>query len=91
MTARAHPRTDAGKVFVRDNNIDGALRVLKKKKQRDGKLPPNFFVSKGQQARIDKKKAVQRQFKKAVRRTMSVERVDKQTAIALVKKTRSPR
>ena len=34
--ASSHPRTRALQVLVRDNNVDQALRVLKKKMQREG-------------------------------------------------------
>lgn len=57
-------------VTVRDNNVDQALRVLKKKLQREGVFTKfkqeQAFQSKGEKAREAKKKAIKRDFKNAL-------------------------
>jgi small subunit ribosomal protein S21 len=94
MSSGAHPTTDAGKVFVRDNNVDQAMKVLKKKLQREGFFGElkkrRFHQSKAEKEREAKARSSRRQFKAAVRRTMKDNMVDKPTAIQILK-GRSPR
>lgn len=90
-----HPA--GGKIIVQDNNIDKALRVLKKKLQRDGFFGEirdrKFYKSKGQRKREDAAKSMRRQFRKEVSRTVKTLNVDKKTATKMVVKNggRSPR
>lgn len=57
-------------VRVRDNNVDQALRALKKKLIREGVFSKvkdeQYFTPKGERRRDAKKKAIKRNFKKAV-------------------------
>ena len=82
-------------VIVRDNNIEKALRELKRGMIRGGVFKDakekQYYVSKGQKRAEKKRKGVQRAFKAAVRQTMARGMVDKPTAIEIVKRTRSPR
>jgi len=59
-------------VSVRDNNIDQALRALKKKLQREGVFKKvreeQAFTSKGEKARKAKKDAISRSFKTAAKK-----------------------
>ena len=85
-------------VSVRNNDMDKALRALKKKAQRNGLFRDikkrQYHVSKGQQRAIDERKAVGHAFKIAVRRLMTKDAIDKPTAMAVLKGkplSRSPR
>ena len=59
-------------IEVRNNNVDRALRTLKKKLQQEGVFremkDKQAFVSKGEKRRIDEKKAVSRAFKVAAKK-----------------------
>jgi ribosomal protein S21 len=59
------------KIFVKNNDISRALRVLKKKLTDEGDLKKlrdqNHFVSKSEQARIDAKAGRKRWLKKRVK------------------------
>jgi len=59
------------KIFVRNNDISRALRVLKKKMTDEGDLREirerQYFVSKSEQARIDAKAGRKRWLKKRVK------------------------
>jgi len=60
-------------VFVRDNNIDGALRVLKKKMQRDGvfrEMKLRRQYEKPSERRIREKAEAVRRYRKAMRKRM---------------------
>ena len=71
--ANKHPEAPVGKAFavaVRDNNVDQALRVLKKKMQRDGafgemKKSAEGFMGPAETKRVKHEKAVARIQKKA--------------------------
>lgn len=90
-----HPA--GGKITVRDNNIDKALRVLKKKLQQDGLFGEvrerQFYKSKSQKKRDSVAKSARRQFRKAVNQTIKTLDVDKRTATKMVVENggRSPR
>ena len=68
-----HPEAPVGKAFnvaVRDNNVDQALRVLKKKMQRDGafgemKRAAEGYIGPSETKRVKHDKAVARIQKKA--------------------------
>ena len=60
-------------VFVRDNNIDGALRVLKKKMQREGvfrEMRLRRHYEKPSERRIREKADAVRRYRKAMRKRM---------------------
>lgn len=60
-------------VFVRDNNIDGALRVLKKKMQREGvfrEMRLRRQYEKPSERRIREKAEAVRRYRKAMRKRM---------------------
>lgn len=58
-------------IKVYNNDVDKALRVLKKKLQKEGDLndirSPKFFVSKGEQKRVAKKIGIARWRKKQIK------------------------
>ena len=60
-----HKQSPEAAIVVRNNNIDGALRVLKKKLQFDGMTNElrkrEHFISKGQKRRQAKKAAKRRE------------------------------
>ena len=93
--ARISDRPANAEVSVRDNNVDQALRVLKKKLQRDGFFGEvkkrQHHVSKGEQRRIDKAKGVSRAFKAEVARVAKDEGVSKTEAKKIVKDRRNGR
>lgn len=63
-------------VFVRDNNIDGALRVLKKKMQRDGtfrEMKRRRAYEKPSERRAREKADAVRRYRKAMRKRMERE------------------
>lgn len=82
-------------VTVRDNNIDQALRALKKKMQREGVFgkvkDQRFFTSKGERRRIAKAKGISRAFKTEVARVARDECIPKPEATKLVEKRRNRR
>lgn len=60
-------------VFVRDNNIDGALRVLKKKMQREGvfrEMRLRRAYEKPSERRVREKAEAVRRYRKAMRKRM---------------------
>lgn len=60
-------------VFVRDNNIDGALRVLKKKMQREGvfrEMKLRRQYEKPSERRIREEADAVRRYRKAMRKRM---------------------
>jgi small subunit ribosomal protein S21 len=60
-------------VFVRDNNIDGALRVLKKKMQREGvfrEMKLRRQYEKPSERRVREKAEAVRRYRKAMRKRM---------------------
>ena len=60
-------------VFVRDNNIDGALRVLKKKMQREGvfrEMRLRRAYEKPSERRVREKAEAVRRYRKAMRKPM---------------------
>jgi small subunit ribosomal protein S21 len=60
-------------VFVRDNNIDGALRVLKKKMQREGvfrEMKLRRQYEKPSERRVREKAEAVRRHRKAMRKRM---------------------
>lgn len=75
MSSSGHVKSDAGKITVRDNNVDQALRVLKKKLQREGVFremkTKQGFISKGEKTREAQKAAVIRNSKAAVKAFMA--------------------
>jgi small subunit ribosomal protein S21 len=63
-------------VFVRDNNVDGALRVLKKKMQRDGffrELKRRRHYEKPSERRAREKAEAVRRYRKAMRKRLERE------------------
>jgi len=60
-----HKRSTQTAIVIRNNNIDGALRVLKKRLQLDGMTNElrkrEHFISKGQKRRQAKKAAKRRE------------------------------
>ncbi|HWE73751.1 MAG TPA: 30S ribosomal protein S21 [Stellaceae bacterium] len=63
-------------VFVRDNNIDGALRVLKKKMQREGtfrEMKRRRAYEKPSERRVREKADAIRRYRKAMRKRMERE------------------
>ena len=63
-------------VFVRDNNVDGALRVLKKKMQRDGvfrEMRLRRHYEKPSERRAREKAEGVRRFRKAMRKRLERE------------------
>lgn len=72
--ASNHFNSPVGKglsVSVRDNNVDQALRVLKKRMQREGVFKEikakRHFVSASEQRKIDERKAISRRVKLEVK------------------------
>ena len=66
-----HPKEFALKVFVRDNNVDQALRVLKKKLQREGlfrEIKRRRAYEKPSEKRVREKREGIRRGKKAARK-----------------------
>lgn len=60
-------------VFVRDNNIDAALRVLKKKLQREGlfrEMKQHRRYEKPSERRVREKSEAVRRYRKAMRKRM---------------------
>ncbi len=60
-------------VFVRDNNVDGALRVLKKKMQREGvfrEMKLRRAYEKPSERRAREKADAIRRYRKAMRKRM---------------------
>ena len=60
-------------VYVRDNNIDGALRVLKKKMQREGvfrQIKLHRHYEKPSERRVREKAEGVRRYRKAMRKRM---------------------
>lgn len=63
-------------VFVRDNNIDGALRVLKKKMQREGvfrEMRLRRSYEKPSERRAREKTEAVRRYRKAMRKRLERE------------------
>lgn len=63
-------------VFVRDNNIDGALRVLKKKMQREGtfrEMKRRRAYEKPSERRVREKADAVRRYRKTMRKRMERE------------------
>lgn len=63
-------------VFVRDNNVDGALRVLKKKMQREGvfrEMRLRRTYEKPSERRAREKAEAIRRYRKAMRKRMERE------------------
>ena len=63
-------------VFVKDNNVDGALRVLKKKMQREGvfrEMKMRRTYEKPSERRIREKADAVRRHRKALRKRMERE------------------
>lgn len=63
-------------VFVRDNNVDGALRILKKKMQRDGvfrEMRLRRHYEKPSERRAREKAEGVRRFRKAMRKRLERE------------------
>ncbi|PCH98889.1 MAG: 30S ribosomal protein S21 [Alphaproteobacteria bacterium] len=85
--ANKHLKSESVPVKVRGNNIDQALRVLKKRMQANGVSKEmkrrQYFVSKPDQARLDKKKNTKRIFNRNVKNLMSKEGLVKEDAIAV--------
>lgn len=83
-------------VTVRNNNIDQALRALKKKLQREGVFREMkrkaHYVTPSEQRRLDKAKNISNTFKKAAKKYAKENAVSLQEAKATLKKNgRSPR
>jgi small subunit ribosomal protein S21 len=60
-------------VFVKDNNMDGALRVLKKKMQREGvfkEMKRRRAYEKPSERRVREKLDAVRRYRKAMRKRM---------------------
>ncbi len=60
-------------VFVKDNNVDGALRVLKKKMQREGtfrEMKRRRAYEKPSERRVREKADAVRRYRKAMRKRM---------------------
>jgi small subunit ribosomal protein S21 len=76
-------------VNVRDNNIDQALRVLKKELQREGVFKKvkdeSAFESKGEKRRKAKAKAVTRAFKLAAKKMSKRDGIPLTEARAILK------
>jgi small subunit ribosomal protein S21 len=69
-------KIDTMQVFVRDNNIDGALRVLKKKMQREGtfrEMKRRRTYEKPSERRAREKADAIRRYRKAMRKRMERE------------------
>jgi len=66
---------DAFTIFVRNGNVDGALRILKKKIQKDGILfelrKKEFYTKPSEQRRQKKAAAIARNRKKQNKRVIS--------------------
>jgi small subunit ribosomal protein S21 len=63
-------------VFVRENNVDGALRVLKKKMQRDGvfrEMKLRRHYEKPSERRAREKAEAVRRYRKAMRKRLERE------------------
>lgn len=63
-------------VFVRDNNIDGALKALKKKMQREGvwrEMKRNRSYEKPSERRVRKKAEAVRRSRKLERKRQQIE------------------
>lgn len=63
-------------VFVKDNNVDGALRVLKKKMQREGtfrEMKRRRAYEKPSERRVREKADAIRRYRKAMRKRMERE------------------
>jgi small subunit ribosomal protein S21 len=63
-------------VFVRDNNVDGALRILKKKMQRDGvfrEMKRRRHYEKPSERRAREKAEAVRRYRKAMRKRLERE------------------
>ncbi|MBK19372.1 MAG: 30S ribosomal protein S21 [Rhodospirillaceae bacterium] len=63
-------------VFVRDNNVDGALKALKKKMQREGiwrEMKRNRSYEKPSERRVRKKAEAVRRTRKLERKRMQIE------------------
>jgi small subunit ribosomal protein S21 len=60
-------------VFVKDNNVDGALRILKKKMQREGtfrEMKRRRAYEKPSERRVREKADAIRRYRKAMRKRM---------------------
>ena len=63
-------------VFVRDNNVDGALKALKKKMQREGiwrEMKRNRSYEKPSERRVRKKAEAVRRSRKLERKRLQIE------------------
>jgi small subunit ribosomal protein S21 len=63
-------------VFVRENNVDGALRILKKKMQRDGvfrEMKRRRHYEKPSERRAREKAEAVRRYRKAMRKRLERE------------------
>lgn len=82
-------------VSVRDNNVDQALRVLKKKMQREGVFKKmkeeQAFTSKGEKRRIAKAAAVSRSFKTAAKKMAEDEGIPLAEAKKIIRERRNGR
>lgn len=91
-----HPKAYVGQstcVSVRNNDVDKALRVLKKKLQREGVFKEmksrKYYTSKGEERREDAKRSVARAFKAKVK-GFQREGLSKSEAQALARTGRMP-
>lgn len=96
MSSSKHRKTPNGAVSVRDNNVDRALRVLKKKLQREGVFREmkarKYFQSKGEKDREARAKSASRAFKTAAKKFASENMIPVAEAKAHLKRNgRSPR
>ena len=93
MSASKHFKTEVAAVTVRGDNVDQALRVLKKKMQREGLFrdmkAKDHFKPASVIKREEKAKSASRERKKRVKALMS-EGLNKSEATAIVR-GRSPR
>ena len=60
-------------VFVRDNDVNGALRVLKKKMQREGEMKRRRSCEKPSERRVREKAEAVRRYRKAMRKRIERE------------------
>ena len=70
------------KIYVKDNDISKALRILKKKMLKEGDIKglrsKQYFVSKGEEKRLAKKAGVKRWAKKQVQLAKDKERAERE-------------
>jgi small subunit ribosomal protein S21 len=75
-TGSGKEKPETVQVFVRDNNVDGALKALKKKMQREGiwrEMKRNRSYEKPSEVRVRKKAEAIRRTRKLDRKRLQIE------------------